>query len=258
MNNKKKRILFIYEGVKAEENLLRNMIAIFFSAKADISILNCPADGNIYMLWTRLEKDDFETNVLDVLKEMSSVARERLSDLKASDFSEIYLFFDYDGHNDNIPHEYRNRDILGEMLQTFNNETELGKLYVSYPMIESLKEIDVTQKDYKNLYLSLDEIPAYKQSVFTQSDFNNYSHIDKTHWLIACYASQKRASVLATYSSRCTYDYFVHHLGQENLYLHQKKKYINNGHLLCILNSVPLFLLEYYQEDFWDQVVSCG
>lgn len=67
MNNRKK-IIFIYEGVKAEENLLNNLVKIFFSSKADISILNCPADGNIYMLWTKLKKDEFETNVVDVWK----------------------------------------------------------------------------------------------------------------------------------------------------------------------------------------------
>ena len=52
MDNKKKKILFIYEGVKAEEALLKNLVRVFFSSAADISILNCPADGNIYMLWT--------------------------------------------------------------------------------------------------------------------------------------------------------------------------------------------------------------
>lgn len=78
------------------------------------------------------KKDEFETNVVDVLKEMSTIAKERLNNLKASDFSEIYLFFDYDGHNDNIPKEYLNKDILGEMLNTFDNETEFGKLYISY------------------------------------------------------------------------------------------------------------------------------
>ena len=164
MDNRKKKVIFIYEGIKAEENLLSNMVKVFFSANADISILNCPADGNIYMLLTRLKKDEFETNVVDVLKEMSTKAKERLNNLRASDFSEIYLFFDYDGHNDNIPKEYRNRDILCEMLETFNNETELGKLYVSYPMIESIKEIGVKSRDYKNLYLPLDEIHRYKQS----------------------------------------------------------------------------------------------
>lgn len=55
MNNRKK-VIFIYEGVKAEEKLLNNMNKIFFSSKTNISILNCPADGNIYMLWTRLDK----------------------------------------------------------------------------------------------------------------------------------------------------------------------------------------------------------
>lgn len=254
MYNKKKKVIFIYEGVKAEEDLLNNVVKIFFSSKADISILNCPADGNIYMLWTRLKADKFETNVVDVLKEMSVTARERLQSCKASEFSEIYLFFDYDGHNDNIPKEYLNMDILGEMLETFNNETELGKLYVSYPMVEAIKEIDIKTKDYKKLYLPLDEIAKYKQSFYSQSDFNNYNHIDKKHWLIACEASRKRASLLANYSCSCTYDYFIHNLGQEKLYFYQKRNYINNGHFLCILNSVPLFLLEYYNEDFWNRV----
>lgn len=172
MNKKKKKVIFIYEGVKTEENLLNNVVKVFFSSNADISILNCPADGNIYMLWTRLKKDDFETNVIDVLKEMSATARERLKSLRASEFSEIYLFFDYDGHNDNIPKEYLSEDILGDMLKTFDNETELGKLYISYPMIESIKEIDIVTKDYKNLYLSLEEISKYKHTLFLQSDFN--------------------------------------------------------------------------------------
>lgn len=250
MIKKKKKIIFIYEGIKAEEKLLNNLRDIFFSSSADVSILNCPADGNIYMLWSRLKKDDFETNVIDVLKEMSVIAQERLSGLKASDFSEIYLFFDYDGQNDNIPKEYLRKDILKEMLETFHNETELGKLYISYPMIESIKEIDMKTKDYKNLYIALEDVSNYKNS-FTQSDFSNYSCIKESHWLAACRASLRRACMLVSYRSTCTYSYFIRHLGQEQLYFYQKKNYISNGHLLCILNSVPLFLLEYYKEDFW-------
>ncbi len=51
MESKKKKIIFIYEGVKAEENLLNNLTKVFFSSTADISILNCPADGNIYICY---------------------------------------------------------------------------------------------------------------------------------------------------------------------------------------------------------------
>ena len=160
------------------------------------------------------------------------------------------------GTVNNIPKEYRRKDILGEMLETFDNETEFGKLYVSYPMIESIKEIDAAAKDYKNLYLPLDEVSKYKQRFFPHSGFNNYSYIDREHWLIACNASQKRASLLAKYNSSCTYDYFIHNLTQKKLYFYQKQHYINNGSLLCILNSVPLFLLEYYGEDFWNQAAA--
>ena len=250
MNSRKKKIIFIYEGIKAEQLHAQDKLL----TAAVLS--GATADGNIYMLWTRLKKDDFETNVIDVLKEMNPVAKERLNNLKSSDFSEIYLFFDYDGHNNNIPKEYLNKDILGEMLKTFNNETELGKLYVSYPMIESIKEIDIQAKDYKSLYLALDEISNYKHSFSSQSDFKNYNFLDKKHWLIACSASCKRASLLVKYNISCTYDYFIHKLNQENIYFYQKKNYINNGHLLCILNSVPLFLLEYFEEDFWNQATA--
>ena len=159
------------------------------------------------MLWSKLKKDEFETNVVDVLKEMSKMA-----------------------------------NILAEMLKTFNNETELGKLYVSYPMIEAIKEIDIKTRDYK-------------QSLFSQSDFGNYGCLEKEHWFAACNASQKRASMLAQYKEQCNYNYFIHNLDQESIYSYQKKNYINNGHMLCILNSVPLFLLEYYGEDFWNQIM---
>ena len=131
------------------------------------------------------------------------------------------------------------------MLETFHNETELGKLYVSYPMIESIKEIDVETIDYKNLYLPLDEISKYKHSFSNPCDYNKYNSLNKRDWMIACNASRKRASLIVHFSHCCTYDNFIHNLGQEQIYLHQKKNYINNGHVLCILNSVPLFLLEY-------------
>lgn len=45
------------------------------------------------MLWTKLREDDFNTDVISVLKEMNC---------KVAEFAEVYLFFDYDGHHNNI------------------------------------------------------------------------------------------------------------------------------------------------------------
>ena len=271
-STEKKCIAFIYEGVSAEDKLLANMQNAYFPEFSDVYIFTLPADGNIYMLWKKLIEDEFETNVIDVLKEMSIQAKERIEQtgLQASQFSEVYLFFDYDGHAAQFSEETikqadelcktlgmreikNKRDLLERMLDVFDNETEQGKLYISYPMVESIKEISVQHLAYNRLYLMLDEIQDYKSSLGTKSDYGNYSTITKEMWIIACRASLKRASLIVRNTEYCTYEQFIKHVTQLEIYHAEKQYYINNpsGYYLAILNSIPLFLLEYFNEDFY-------
>lgn len=163
IRDKQKKVAIIYEGEKTEENLFKNIIQHFFADRADVLILTLPAAANLYMLWTKLREDHFETDVVGVLKEMNSDISERLTGMQAEDFSEIYLFFDYDGHQNNIPKKFAGKDVLKEMLETFHNETELGKLYISYPMVEAIREISVEIQDYKTFYLPLGECAFYRR-----------------------------------------------------------------------------------------------
>lgn len=174
IKDKIKRIALIYEGVRTEENLFQSIKNHFFQDKAEISVITLPADGNIYMLWTRLKEDDFETDLISVLKEMNPGISEKLKDADVNDFAEVYLFFDYDGHNNNIPKELRGKDVLDEMLNTFDNETELGKLYISYPMVEAIKEISIQNQEYNTLYLPLEECGDYKKITGGASDYCDY------------------------------------------------------------------------------------
>lgn len=256
IKDKVKKVALIYEGIKTEENLFESIKRHFFAGKAEIMIVTLPADGNIYMLWSRLKADDFETDLIRVLKEMNRDISEKLKDIDANDFSEIYLFFDYDSQNDNIPKELRGRDVLKEMLKTFNNETELGKLYISYPMVESIKEISVCRQDYVTFYLPLSECGNYKKIVGGKSDYGDYRKITKEMWYVACNASRKRASVIVSYKDQCDYNEFLNLATQENIYESQKNIFIKENQMIGILNSVPLFLLEYYDEKFWNMV--CG
>ena len=273
MNKRKKHIAFIYEGVSAEDELLANMQETFLSEFSEVDIFALPADGNIYMLWRKLIEDEFETDVIDLLKEMSAEAKERLEkkNLKASQFSEIYLFFDYDGHAAQFSdstieqanelcqrlgmEKIRNkRDLLDRMLLVFDNETEQGKLYVSYPMIESIKEIDKKEETYKRLYIPLEKVPNYKHSFGEKTDYGNYSKITKAMWITACSVSVKQACVIVKDSGECTYEQFIQEITQLEIYHAEKKKYINNpnGKFLAVLNSVTLFMLEYFDERFWN------
>ena len=273
-STEKKHIAFIYEGVSAEDKLLANMQNVYFSEFSDVYIFNLPADGNIYMLWKKLIEDEFETNVIDVLKEMSAEAKERIekAGVQASQFSEVYLFFDYDGHAAQFAEETikqadelcknlgmkeikNKRDLLERMLDVFDNETEQGKLYVSYPMVESIKEISVGNVAYNRLYLMLDEIQDYKSSLKAHSDYENYLSITKDMWTIACKASLKRASLIVRNTEQCTYEQFIKYVTQLEIYHAEKQYYINNpsGYYLAILNSIPLFLLEYFDESFYEK-----
>ena len=88
---------FIVEGEAREPQIIDNISKVFFS-HGNFKIITLPAEQNIYMLWKKLKEDDFETDLIEVLREGSDEIKEQLADLSRDDFSEVYLFFDYDTH----------------------------------------------------------------------------------------------------------------------------------------------------------------
>ena len=87
-----------------------------------------------------MTESDFTEDIVTVIKKKLESRNENpISDeLSITDFSEVYLFFDYDFQNKNLEQKELNAQ-LNEMLEFFSDETDNGKLYVSYPMIESIK-----------------------------------------------------------------------------------------------------------------------
>lgn len=256
----KKYIAFIYEGEKAEHALISNLCRNFFDNQAKTVFIPFPASGNIYMLWSNLKKDNFETEVIDVIREMSSEASKILKDIRTSDFSEIYLFFDYDAHNHNIPKEYLDCDIVLNMLSTFDNETEFGKLYISYPMIESLREISTETENYMTLSVPIDNSKicrngheGYKNYVSVYKDYQNFSNITLQKWEIACRASALRSNLIVQGAEVLpNYHEFICNLTQDKIYHSQIQNFVLQKKEVGVLNSVPLFLLEYFDETFWN------
>lgn len=54
------------------------------------------------MLWKKLKADEFDTDIIEVLRERNTEIRKQLTGLSRDDFSEVYLFFDYDVHQTNL------------------------------------------------------------------------------------------------------------------------------------------------------------
>ena len=92
---------FIVEGEAREPQIIDNISKVFFS-HGNFKIITLPAGENIYMLWKKLKADDFDTDIIEVLRESNDDISKQLDGLSRDDFSEVYLFFDYDMHQTNL------------------------------------------------------------------------------------------------------------------------------------------------------------
>ena len=59
---------FIVEGEVREPQIIDNISKVFFS-HGNVKIITLPAGENIYMLWKKLKEDDFNTDIIEVLRE---------------------------------------------------------------------------------------------------------------------------------------------------------------------------------------------
>lgn len=83
--------------------------------------------------------------------------------LSKNAFSAIYLIFDYEPH-----YQKYSDETIKNLLNLFNNETELGKLYINYPMVESYYHLkSLPDNDYNTRVVNLDGFngKTYKKEV---------------------------------------------------------------------------------------------
>ncbi len=95
---------------------------------------------------------------------------------RSDQFSEIYLIFDYDFHDINRTPKELNEQ-LEYLLDYFDEETEHGKLYINYPMIEAIKYTkELPDPNYFQYSTSREECRSFKHlsarfSYYPNTDF---------------------------------------------------------------------------------------
>lgn len=245
-------VLLITEGEKLDKRIL-NQVQSFFYPSQQVKIF--PICLNIYNLYSKIIKDDdFGTEFIDVFSVIQEIAKEQknsnnpeLLALKRNQVSEIFLFFDYDGY-DTLATRYT--ECIDQMLEIFCNETENGKLYINYPMVESYKHpiqdsievIDIyTDTHYKTHVSSICNKKLEQMHKLNKNDWLNLflPHLKSTNFLLHqifdlpnCYNDTKVMT-------------------QETIYQHQKEKYISPSKKVMVLSSFSWFLLEYLGENLF-------
>lgn len=144
-----RKILFIVEGEKGEPQLYKAIQNIFL--KLDINKFEYISyNTNIYHLYEEI-KNDGDLDMLELVKEKAKRDNiEVYNKLKNETFTEIFLIFDLEPHDPNFSFVK-----IEEMVELFHDETEMGKLYINYPMFESIKHFFKLPDENYNTYTFL-------------------------------------------------------------------------------------------------------
>ena len=231
----KNYILVVFEGLVTEKTIFNNLKKHFLNENSNTIVYGFHC-GEIYSLYNKLEKDE-DLELFALLKENLKDTNKELENIKRNQVSELYLFFDYDGHARSA-----NDEKLKYMLQLFNDETsDYGKLYISYPMVEAIKHLK-DNVDFKN---TIEESKKIYKSIVAQNCNNNLQHLDKftfDDWNFIINENSKKANFIVNN----TFTFQTNILKQSEIFNNQKAKYIDVENKVAVLSAFPIFLLDYY------------
>jgi len=251
-------ILVVFEGHK-DSTIFDAMIAAFFPKRSEQIV--CIYENNIYHLYQELKGLGGDGDIVAVLREKyRGMPIDPLQNIKnSSEFSEIYLFFDLDFHDKQETSEVVRQ--IDEMLEMFDTETGNGKLYIHYPMLES---IYYTQKlpdcDFVNYWVKKADCNNFKRLVVEFSYYKNLDFLNvkkmpmdstKENWQMLCRQNIEKANFLCSQEKSIPCD--KEDISQRKIFDVQKEQYIlAEPCRVSILNAFPLFLYDYFPTSKWD------
>ena len=262
-------ILFIFEGER-ECPVFNTLQHLFFKKETEPFI--CVYKSNIYSLYSHIKEYDFiggqeEVDTVSALNEiLVKQGNNELSSINPSEIAEIFLFFDYDFHHSRGTLEENNLH-LKELLEYFNEETEAGKLYINYPMIESLRYTKaLPDDDYINYTIARTDCRNFKKIANDFSHYSSFDHLVRStnsneaeekkkrrdenisrNWLYLVRMNVIKANYLC--NDRNSLPENISDISQARIFDAQLLKYVqtDNCHV-SILNSFPIFLYEYRKD----------
>jgi hemerythrin-like domain-containing protein len=227
------KVLFIFEGPKLEKAITDNLTKFFVNEN---TIITCAYCTTIYKMYSEISLDE-DLDTFNLVKDIET-NKDKLKDFKRSDFAQIYMFFDYDGHATNACDKK-----INELLNFFNEETEKGKLYISYPMVEALKHIE-NLDTFEELKVPCKENIDYKKIV-RQKGLESLKHIikyDMQKWKELIDVHLKKMNKIVNNSYVFPNDV----IDQLVVFNNQMKKHINLDQTVAVLSAFPVFLHDYY------------
>src|SRR5690606_34418543 len=163
-------ILVLVEGAKTDLRLMEHLFHLYgIDDKHQVVSYNT----NIYTLYNKMFKDGnpADVDILQLLKENESDPQKK--EIFNKRYSDILLIFDLDPHDSQF-----SEDKIMEMINFFVESSDMGKLYLNYPMVEAFYHMkNIPDPDYNSYTVSMDELRSktYKQRVNSENRNRDYS-----------------------------------------------------------------------------------
>ena len=166
MNNEyrsiRNRTLIVTEGNHEKFRLLKKLLLSFPEIKIDLKNIVI-YESNVYNLYEKIVSDygsDWEEQDIDLPMSVSKW-KNYPYELSKENFTNIILIFDYERHD-----PYFSEEKICKLQNYFSDITDVGQLYLNYPMAESY--LDYNEFDYD----------AFKNKIFKAhvSKGNEYKH----------------------------------------------------------------------------------
>lgn len=234
------KILFICEGAKTEKKFCNLIIDKYFLKQNRVK--EYVAFGtNLYGLYDEMSKDD-GLDIIELIKEKAKEKKDmyNYNKLVNGGFSEVYLIFDFD-----FQAPQYDCQKISEMINFFDNETEHGKLYINYPMIESFKHFkSIPDSDYNSYEVTKEECLTYKKYVALNSIIKHFNDIDEKILKIIIKQNIDKYGYIVNFKLD-TYNSYMINFSQKML-LDFQIKHINKNNKIYVFNTSVFWGIDYF------------
>lgn len=166
----KSKILVLVEGEKTDYRSMGHLLEVYgISDSHEIVSYNT----NIYVLYNEMfrDGDPSSMDILQILKEHErDLEKKKLFNER---YSDILLIFDLDPQDPAF-----SADKIVEMASYFMESSDMGKLYLNYPMVEAFYHMkSIPDEDYYQYTASLEELRnrKYKERVTRENRNRSYA-----------------------------------------------------------------------------------
>lgn len=175
MVNERSKILVLVEGKKTDYKLMDRLLQTYGIGESHEIV---SYNTNIYTLYNQMFRDgDPESvDILQILKEHETdETKKKIFDYR---YSDILLIFDLDPQDPDFT-----ADKILEMMSFFVESSDMGKLYLNYPMVEAFYHMkDIPDAAYNSYTATLEELRnrKYKERVNRENRNRDYSKFATT------------------------------------------------------------------------------